>query len=379
MIARRAKMAATCCPDPVAAVRDLFERLDLPKSGLTLFFCSPNYDLVALGAALARQFPGVDLIGCTSCGEIAPSGYVDGCITAVSFPSDDYVVVSGYIEQLGPSVMSSVHRAVQTLRHNLERRAPDATAANTFALLLIDGLSGVEETVISVISAELGDIPLVGGSASDNLRYRQTAIYHAGKFRTSGAVLALVHTALPFEVFSTQHFVSSGAKMVVTEADPLRRAVMELNAEPAAEEYARLVGVQREALTARVFATHPVMVRVGGNYYVRSIQRVDDDQSLKFYCAIDEGIVLTLASGRDIAEGLSRLFADIRRNIGEPAVIIGFDCVFRKLEIRQRRLTKRISRLLAENNVIGFSTYGEQFHAMHLNQTFTGVAIGRGG
>jgi hypothetical protein len=33
--------------------------------------------------------------------------------------------------------------------------------------------------------------------------------------------------------------------------------------------------------------------------------------------------------------------------------------------------------MLAENNVIGFSTYGEQFSAMHLNQTFTGVALGR--
>jgi len=26
--------------------------------------------------------------------------------------------------------------------------------------------------------------------------------------------------------------------------------------------------------------------------------------------------------------------------------------------------------------VIGFNTYGEQFNGMHLNQTFTGVAIG---
>ena len=31
---------------------------------------------------------------------------------------------------------------------------------------------------------------------------------------------------------------------------------------------------------------------------------------------------------------------------------------------------------MAKNNVIGFATYGEQFNAMHVNQTFTGVAIG---
>jgi hypothetical protein len=33
---------------------------------------------------------------------------------------------------------------------------------------------------------------------------------------------------------------------------------------------------------------------------------------------------------------------------------------------------------LAANNVIGFSTYGEQFRSMHLNQTFSGVAFGDG-
>jgi len=26
---------------------------------------------------------------------------------------------------------------------------------------------------------------------------------------------------------------------------------------------------------------------------------------------------------------------------------------------------------------VGFNTYGEQFHALHVNQTFSGLAIGR--
>jgi hypothetical protein len=30
------------------------------------------------------------------------------------------------------------------------------------------------------------------------------------------------------------------------------------------------------------------------------------------------------------------------------------------------------------NNAVGFSTYGEQFNGIHVNQTLTGVAIGRG-
>jgi hypothetical protein len=36
------------------------------------------------------------------------------------------------------------------------------------------------------------------------------------------------------------------------------------------------------------------------------------------------------------------------------------------------------SNILAANNVIGFSTYGEQLAAMHVNHTFTGLLIGSG-
>jgi hypothetical protein len=44
----------------------------------------------------------------------------------------------------------------------------------------------------------------------------------------------------------------------------------------------------------------------------------------------------------------------------------------------ERRQVRHIaSGIMADNNVVGFATYGEQYHAMHLNQTFTGVAIGR--
>ena len=40
--------------------------------------------------------------------------------------------------------------------------------------------------------------------------------------------------------------------------------------------------------------------------------------------------------------------------------------------------SSRLSALLAANAVVGFSTYGEQYQAMHVNQTFTGIAIGYG-
>jgi hypothetical protein len=49
----------------------------------------------------------------------------------------------------------------------------------------------------------------------------------------------------------------------------------------------------------------------------------------------------------------------------------------RRLELEQRGLDGAVGAFLATQKVVGFSTYGEQFNALHVNQTFTGVALGR--
>ena len=124
------------------------------------------------------------------------------------------------------------------------------------------------------------------------------------------------------------------------------------------------------------FAEYPVMVRVGGEYYVRSIQKVNEDGSLTFFCAIDEGVVLTLARHEDMIAALDRFFRDTRREMGEPQLVIGFDCVLRAVEAQTRQVKHLAGRIMADNKVIGFNTYGEQFASMHVNHTFTGVFIG---
>jgi hypothetical protein len=117
---------------------------------------------------------------------------------------------------------------------------------------------------------------------------------------------------------------------------------------------------------------------VGGDYYVRSIQKANEDGSLTFYCAIDEGVVLTLARHEDIIENLRSFFSNMRARMGKPLLVIGFDCVLRSIEAESRQVKHVASRILADNNVIGFSTYGEQLAAMHVNYTFTGLLIGSG-
>ncbi len=177
--------------------------------------------------------------------------------------------------------------------------------------------------------------------------------------------------------FKCNSFEPTAVKFVVTEADIDKRIVRELNAEPAAKVYADAIGVPESDLNAYVFAAHPMIVRVGGDFYARSIQRANPDGSLTFFCAIDEGLVLTAAGRLDTLGVVEQMFMDTEAEIGEVSGYIGFDCLHRRLDAERRQIVRDLEDLYRRHRVVGFNTYGEQFDAMHLNQTFSGIAIGR--
>jgi len=151
--------------------------------------------------------------------------------------------------------------------------------------------------------------------------------------------------------------------------------VHEIDGLPASQEYAQLVGIGQDALDPMRFAASPVVMMIDGTNYVRSIQKVNPDGSLSFFCAIEEGVVLRVAKGVDLVANLEETFAGLRTELGPPQLVLSFDCILRKLEVTQNGIEDRVGKILAEMKATGFNTYGEQFHGVHVNQTLTGLAI----
>jgi hypothetical protein len=119
------------------------------------------------------------------------------------------------------------------------------------------------------------------------------------------------------------------------------------------------------------------MVRAGGVYHVRAIQTANPDGSLTFYGAVDRGIVLSVGEPVDRLARTEAFFARLRTEFGEVDHVLGFDCVLNRIDAETRQITRAISDIYAANRVAGFNTYGEQFRAAHLNQTFSCLVIGR--
>jgi hypothetical protein len=190
----------------------------------------------------------------------------------------------------------------------------------------------------------------------------------------NAAVLTMIRSDCRAKVFNLDHLLPTNRRMVVTEADPRARTVRQINGEPAAREYARLLGKDPGQLTTFTFAAHPLVVRVGGAHHVRAIQQVADNGDLVFFSAIDEGLVLTLAEPQDMVAHLDRELTALQQG-GAPMAILAADCILRRMEAEEKQMTGAISALLRQHRVVGFSTYGEQMNSMHVNQTMTGVAL----
>jgi hypothetical protein len=360
-----------------SAVAEIVAQMPAEGLALILVFLSPWYDPHEFIAAFSKALKHANVFGCTTAGELAPDGWEDNSVVALGFEMQDFSVVARPFPDLANFRVENGRRIGAELRQELARCKPEAEDLHSFGLLLIDGLCQREEAVMSAIYASLDNIPVVGGSAGDGLRFEKTWVFYEGQAHTDAAVLILLKTSLPFRLFKCDNFEPTSTKMVVTEADTERRVVKEINAEPAAEEYSRAVGIMDTKLDAFSFASHPVLVRVGGAYYARSIQQMNPDGSLSFFCAIDEGMVLTAAKARNPVGATVDLFAETRAEIGDVSLYLGFECVLRRLDAEQHQFARDISELYRENRVVGFHTYGEQYRSMHVNQTLTGVAIGR--
>ena len=340
---------------------------------LVLLFGSPRGALAPMAARLHAALPGVTIAGCSSAGEIGPGGYQRGTVLAIGFPRATFRAAAVALRDQGDIPVSAWLATLRMLHADL---APDPRRA-LFGVLLADGLSRHEDVLAATLDAALPDVPIVGGSAGDGLDFGATTQILNGQPVPGGAVFVLVETTLAVAEVSFAHFSPTPERAVVTAADPCTGTILELNAEPAADEYARLAGLDPAALEPADFASHPLLLRMGRRHHVRAISEATAARGLKLLASIDAGTVLTLGRAEDVTQGFGAVLDGLP---APPLMVLGFDCILRRLAVERAGMADRMGSLFARYRVAGFNTYGEQHAGMHVNQTFVGLALmARGG
>lgn len=347
----------------------LVGRLAMADPALVLLFGAPLQGLAALADELGQMLPEeCRVVGCSSAGEIGPEGYSRDTVTALAFPSSSF--------RVGVSILRDQEKVPVTewmaqLRRFHSEFAPRPGRA-LFGLLLADARARQEDVLVATLDAAMPGLPVIGGSSANGIRFLPPHQVVDGREQPGAALFLLIETDLAVAEVSFAHFSPTDRRAVVTAADPQNRIILELNGEPAAQEYARLSGLTPEELTQTEFARSPLLLRTGSRHHVRAIRALTPEGGLQLMSGIEPGHVLTLGRAIDMTRGFAEAMDALPR---PPVMVLGFDCILRRLSLERAGMLDKMSELFARYRVAGFNTFGEQHGGMHVNQTFVGLAL----
>jgi len=352
-------------PDPHEAVQELKVQIDQADIACVIAFCSGQYDSPTISRELREVFA-CPILGCATAGEIGPSGFQSRGITALSLAGEFELYTESFpLDISGP--------ALDERLSDFMKRVGEPTGRE-FALLTIDGLSRAEDRITGQLYLALGGIPLVGGSAGDDLNRGAAPVFVDSELTSGYASVSVIRTDARFRTIHFNHFEARDQYWVVTGNDGMY--LTELNGRPAAEVYAESIGLHLDELTPDVFTHNPLVLPIGGKLYIRSIFGVGENNSLQMLSDVEVGTVICFGRSMNPVERSMEAFAQLEREMGYVASIIGFDCLFRRGQFEGDNVIDVIDQIYRRNRVLGFSTFGEQYNSMHINQTFTGIALG---
>lgn len=360
----RCRRGASILRDTRAAITEIRDQVEQAETELLALFVSPDHDLVAVAAALAA-WPANQILACTTAGEIGPLGAHQSGISAVSFSG----ALTAELHDLG----NTSPQAIEGVAHRIRASTELSPLRHSVCVVLHDGLAGCEERVNAELQDSLAATRVVGGSTGDNLRFRACHVFSNGSFQDGKSVAMHLMADSYLEPFKIQHFAPGSDIFVVTAALPEERRVLEINGLPAITYYEMMTGVHHSRMGPETYAMHPIVIELDGEVYVRSIRSIQPDGSILLYCAIEEGIIATIGRSTDALAAARSGFQRITDRFGPPAAILGFDCILRGMS----PAAAATAEIYRQHKVTGFYTYGESFGRLHMNQTFTGLAIGK--
>ncbi|HWA83831.1 MAG TPA: FIST N-terminal domain-containing protein [Fimbriimonadaceae bacterium] len=331
-----------------------------------VLFASTKYDLSTLGGEMQKAYPGAQIVGCSTAGELVADQMLDGSVVAM-FLDGDHVDDVATVLLTGLGDQSQIEKALGALGEHFGTPASELDFEQYVGLILIDGMSAAEERIMDRIG-DLTDVAFIGGSAGDDLKFKTTHVLADGRVSDGAAAIMLLRLRNGFEILKTESFKPTGKKLIATKVDEAHRHVIEFNGRPATQAYAGALGIP-EAELDKHFSDHPVGLMVGDEPFVRSPQRIEGS-TIYFYCQIKEGMELEILEGTDIVSATREALERKRNELGQIGGLIQFNCILRTLELKAEGRCGDYGAIFSGIPSVGFSTYGEEYLG-HINQTST--------
>jgi hypothetical protein len=345
-----------------------------------LLFAGIDHDFATVLRRINEAWPGIELIGCTTDGELSSKqGFAEDSLAMVVLTGEDFHVASGVARSVGGDPSNVIRESIVTAKNRLG-------SAASFCIATPVSLTVSETAVLGALRDALGNsVPVFGGTAGDQWRFKGSWQFYGSEVLQDSVPFLLFGggIAFSFGVETGWYPMGREGRVTNTEGNILRA----INGKPATDFYRELLG--------NVDITHlgeyPLAVFEGKetSYYLRASSHTDEASGvLHFVGDIPEGSRVRISSTtRDqIIEATNNA---LRRAVAEfpgkkPALVLCFSCAGRKqvLGSRTSEESQVVRNLLGAVPAVGFYGYGEiapiekngisQFH----NETFVALILG---
>ena len=367
---------------------DCAERLDGRTPTAGLLYCGTEYDHQEILNKVCARYPDLQLIGCTTDGEMSSSGgFTEDAITLTLLCSDTIRIAAGCGERAGAEPKSAAAAAV-----DMARRALDGEPV--LAIVLPDGLTSSAFKVLDGFGEVLGDgVPVVGGMSADRVtggKDKYSTFQFMGNKVYSDAVPVLLFSGPLIHSLGVESgWTPIGKKMTVTRSEA--NVLYTLDDKPAFDLYVHYLGdVFQESMAG--IGSYPLAIFEPGqdDYYLRVAKAADRESGvMTFLGEIPEGamVQITQAVRDNVIAGVSQsVESALSKYRGEqPALAMMFSCTGRKVALgtKAREEINRVrAGLAADLPMTGVYTFGEigpvssHTRARYHNTTFVTLLLG---
>jgi hypothetical protein len=341
-------------------IQEFEERLDVRLStglrpNFAIVFSSPKQAISEIQAIMLKR--NIDLIGCTSAGEIVDDLVLEHAIVALllEVPEGAY---KSYVQHIEPGMTAGSTAELMATQVQLSYTQPSI-------LLLSSGIKNDGSEIVKGIQHVLGkDVTLVGGLAGDDLQLVKTEVFNNHVTSDNGiAMVAFDANIIELKGLAISGWKSIGPVLEVTRSE--NNVVYEIDNTPAMKLYNRFVGLSdQKHIVLEEGVKYPLQVyREDGTTVLRAPLFSTEDGGLMFPGGIKEGekVHFCVPPDFDVIDSTVQEFANYGKQANTEAdAMILFSCFARHIAFGPM-IRKEIQGIRAVWNkpMIGFFTYGE--------------------
>jgi hypothetical protein len=344
----------------------------IEKPDFVFMFATVGYNQQDVLKAVREATDGAPLCGCSGEGVIA-GGEADESNFAVGV-----MAISSDRLRFSHGVVTGLKEDPAKAGRAIAEAVQPEVSSDTLALFLLpDGITLNFHRLVASLEGQLNLdhlLPIVGGTAADNLAAKRTYQYYNDQVVSDGVAWALLSGQAHVAWAVNHGCVPVGVEYKVTRSKA--NVIYEIDGRPALEVVKDYLTEAEIEDWARAVLTLPLGFKVPGymqdydEYIIRGMLGGKDDAtgSVTIPTEVPEGTSIwpTRRDSEKLAKGIERVAEEIQAQLGDnPArLVFQFDCAGRgRVVLREQQKLQLLAMLRqqvgAETPWLGFYTYGE--------------------